>query len=192
MTFLDNLFRTPSFKKICNTEIRTRLKKIKHKSEASYRFNGATTSPQLYPARLHYLMMSIQPGLDLAHLLEDVLKWWRNGGISRETRLEVSRMSDFGSHPLFHGVIGVIGHLLYYDQGVWVKDAMILICLHSTNHLLLQQHVGGNYLECPCNHLNLQTGFSNNLKHRSKHRRGSASTVQANNSEPTCASTVLP
>lgn len=30
-------------------------------------------------------------------------------------------MSDFGSHPLFHDVVGVIGHLLYYDQGVWVK-----------------------------------------------------------------------
>lgn len=81
-------------------------------------------------------------------------------------------MSDFGSHPLFHDVIGVIGHLLYYDQGVWVKDATILICLHSTNRPLLLQHVRGNYLECPCNHLNLQTGFSNNLKHRSKHRGG--------------------
>lgn len=28
------------------------------------------------------------------------------------------RTSDFGSHPLFHDVIGVIGHLLYYDEGI--------------------------------------------------------------------------
>lgn len=102
-----------------------------------------------------------------------------------KTCLEVSRMSDVGSHPLFHDVIGVIGHLLYYDQGVWVKDATILICLHSTNRPLLLQHVRGNYLECPCNHLNLQTGFSNNLKNKSKHRGGSASTAQANNSAST-------
>lgn len=97
MSFLDNLFRTPSFKKICNTEIRTRLK-IQEDEAQIYRFNGDTTSPQLYPARLHYLMMSSQPGLNLAHLLEDVLKW-QNGGISRETCLEVSRMSDFGPSP---------------------------------------------------------------------------------------------
>lgn len=29
-----------------------------------------------------------------------------------------------------------------------------------------------NYLACPYNHLNLQIGFSNNLKHRSKHPSG--------------------
>lgn len=46
-------------------------------------------APQLYPARLHYLMMSSQPGLNLEHLLEDVLKRVGNGGISRETCLEV-------------------------------------------------------------------------------------------------------
>lgn len=43
---------------------------------------------------------------------------------------------------------------------------------YSTNRPLLLQHMRGNYLECPCNHLTLQTGFSNNLKHKSKHRGG--------------------
>lgn len=49
------------------------------KFERSCKFNGDIMSPRLYPARLHDLMMSSQPGLNLEHLLEDVLKWGKWG-----------------------------------------------------------------------------------------------------------------
>lgn len=112
--------------------------------EVSYKVNGDITFSYLYPARLHYLVVASQPGLDLEQLLEDVLKRAKKikaggEGISMETFTQ--RTSDFlvAAHPLFHDVISVIGHLLYYDEGSWEKDTVILICLRSTNHQVLLQ-----------------------------------------------------
>lgn len=56
------------------------------KFERSCKFNGDIMSPRLYPARLHDLMMSSQPGLNLEHLLEDVLKWGKWGHQYGKTR----------------------------------------------------------------------------------------------------------
>lgn len=47
---------------------------------------GDKRSSYLYPARLHYLVVASQPGLNLEQLLEDVLKIKRGGGgMSMET-----------------------------------------------------------------------------------------------------------
>lgn len=59
--------------------------------KVSYKFNRDTRSPYRYPARLHYLVVASQAGLNLEQLLEDVLKWVKTkktkkrGGISIET-----------------------------------------------------------------------------------------------------------
>lgn len=43
-------------------------------------------SSHLYPARLHYLVVAGQPGLNLEQLLEDVLKWGNEGGITGDQK----------------------------------------------------------------------------------------------------------
>lgn len=86
-----------------------------------------------------------------------------------------------GSHPLFHDVVGMIGHLFHCCKGSWadkknVKSHILsgtMFSFHWCHQVSLKykdvKKKCSVYLVCPCNRLSLQTGFSDSLKHNFKH-----------------------
>lgn len=122
MTFLESFMSVPCFRNTCSNARRIESITSYHiiTSNNNLSFVVSLCCRATHPARLHNLMVPSEAVLDVHQLLEVVLrnKVWQHGTSARRKDATRRRPNcGIRPHPLFHDVVGVVGHLLHDAEG---------------------------------------------------------------------------
>lgn len=181
-----NYFQSPAWTPTLSFWANTNYKYFKLSSDLEmvlYKRAKRKTNP-----REMYMASPVQVGLSHGGRWGCTAPGSASGSYPERTREDVSnaygafyqRVNKYdsflvGSHPLFHDVVGMIGHLFHYFKSSWV-DRNVKSCtshIWETVFTFHWQHVQRPwvYLVCLCSRVILQTGFLDSLKHNKRRFR---------------------